>query len=333
MKKNRIYLILVIVLAIIAIFIYFSQSKSTYKKELRDFAVADTASIDKIFLVDKENYEVLLERNDGSWTLNGKYQARQDFVNLLLKTIKRVYVKAPVAKSGMEYIIKNLSTKSTKIEIYQNGELTKTYFIGGPTQDQHGTFMLLKNSSKPFVVSIPGFRGYLSTRYNTNYYQWRSQVIFINKYPDIKSITINNIEKPTQSFKILKSPENNLELVSLNDKKIIPTFDTLALKTFVAHFKNVSFDKFLENTDEVRVKDSVLAAQPMAEFIVENIYNDKITLKTYRRPNYRGLTNDEGEEYPYDLDFLYGITQTNELVLVQYYVIDPLYKELSDFRK
>lgn len=335
MKRTNI-IILTIVIVLTAVAAFFALSQSNYiggKKELRDFAIEDTASVDKIFLVNKQNQQVLLEKIDGVWMLNKEHKARKDFVNLLLKTIHRVYVKAPVANAAMENIIKSLASKSTKVEIYQHGKLAKTYYVGGPTQDQHGTYMLLENSSRPFVMSIPGFRGYLSTRYTTNPYDWRTQEIFNYDYQEIAEVTIKNYENSVQSFKAINNRNNTFELIDLKSNKNISEFDTIAVKKFIARFTNVNFDKFLEGTDEAYVRDSLQNAIPAFEVTVKNINNEENKIFCYRRPNYRKLQADDGSFYPYDVDFLYGlINDKTELVMIQYYVFDPILVELDDFR-
>jgi hypothetical protein len=53
----------------------------------------------------------------------------------------------------------------------------KQYYVGHATQDNTGTYMLLtnpetdKNYEDPFVTHIPGFDGFLSTRYNHRIYR------------------------------------------------------------------------------------------------------------------------------------------------------------------
>lgn len=336
MKKTNIrILIIVTVLGIIAI--YFGLNQSNYiggKKELRDFAIEDTASVDKIFLVNKKNQQVLLERIDGVWILDNKYKARQDFVTLLLKTIHRVYVKAPVANSAMENIIKSLASKATKIEIYQNGELSKTYYIGGPTQDQQGTYMLLENSSRPFIISIPGFRGYLSTRYTTNSFDWRTHEIFNYDYNDISQVQIKNYENSDQSFKAINHGDNTFQLFNYDGTQEIEIFDTIEVKKYISHFTQVNFDKFLEGTEEAYVRDSLQNAIPAFEISVTDTKNELTKVHCYRRPNYKRLLDDDGNLYPYDVDFMYGlILDKSELVMIQYYVFDPILREIDEFKK
>ena len=72
MKNKFIYVAFVILLSL-SLYFYFTKNNSTIKGEYSDFAVEDTASITKIFMADKANNQVLLERSDNSkWLVNGK---------------------------------------------------------------------------------------------------------------------------------------------------------------------------------------------------------------------------------------------------------------------
>ena len=58
----------------------------------------------------------------------------------------------------------------------------KTWYIGSPTQDHTGTYMLLQlgqdKSSKPYVTYKPGMYGTLEVRFFTDWKAWRSPRIF-----------------------------------------------------------------------------------------------------------------------------------------------------------
>ena len=60
-----------------------------------DFAIADTSTVDKIFIADMDGGQVTLTRpTQGSlWDVNGQFKAREDAVNLLLKTFHRARVQ------------------------------------------------------------------------------------------------------------------------------------------------------------------------------------------------------------------------------------------------
>ena len=331
MKKNRINILLIIILIAFAAYLFITNKRGTIPKELKDFAIEDTSTVDRIFMVNKENQQVLLERTNAVWMVNKKYFARNDAINLLLKTLNRIDIKAPVAKSMFETVVGNLAVKSVKVEIYQKGELTKTYYVGGPTKDQYGTYMLLKNSSHPFILHIKGFRGYLTPRYFIDENQWRDRTLFRYGFNQIASVTVEQPANIDESFKVFNLGNNKFKLESLDQSISIRIFDTIKVKQYIAAFKRISFDSFVKYIDEKK-KDSILAASPHYIISLEERNGDIKKLKTFYRPN-DGLLDSKGELLKYDPDHEYAITgDDDELLLIQYYVFHPLFKNLSYFQ-
>ena len=175
MKKNRLAIIMVVLLGFFSFWFIINKQKGTIKETLKDFAVADTASINKIFIADKSGNTITLDRKTaGSWMVNGKYPVRMDVINTLLYTIKRIDIKEPIGKKAQDNVIKRLAAKAVRCEIYQHDKLVKAYYVGTETHDQLGTYMIMMDpetmlpSAKAFVTYIPGFDGYLTTRYFTS---------------------------------------------------------------------------------------------------------------------------------------------------------------------
>jgi len=348
-KSSLVTLVVFILLLVAAIVVFFNkynivrtdvngkqkfrvEEKKGTLKVLRDFAVKDTASVDKIFLADKQNATILLERKDNYWTVNGKYRARRDFIDLLLETIHRVEVAEPVVETKTENVLRRISSDGVKVEIYQNGKLAKTYYVGGVDQGNTGTYMLLEGSSQPFVTHIPGFSGFLTTRYNTSIYEWRDRVVFRYNYSDIAAVSLEYPSQNFQSFRCEKHGDNHFKLFSLPDMQSIPIFDTLAVKSFMSRFKFVGFEAYLDNTIPKHRRDSVLNTDMLCKYTVEDKNGNTRVLKAYHRPNILDQFDDEGELYPYDVERLYGFINNDEdMILLQYYIIDPLTKELNHF--
>ena len=170
-KKQSIIITALVVLATLTIYILLNKKKSTISDKLNDFAVEDTASIDKIFIAEKNGKKALLERTEKGWTVNGKYLARMDGINLLLYTFKRTQLKYPPGEKAKETIIRAIATEGKKVEIYQNGKRTKIWYVGASNPDQMGTFMLLSDPDtdekyeEPAITYISGFEGFLNTRF------------------------------------------------------------------------------------------------------------------------------------------------------------------------
>jgi len=100
---KKILLLLVLLLTLVAIIFYFynTPGKTTLNKMESNFAVADTAAINKIFIADKADSEILLERSaEGHWIVNNKYKVRPGSIQILLETIKRIRPNYPVANAA-----------------------------------------------------------------------------------------------------------------------------------------------------------------------------------------------------------------------------------------
>jgi len=107
MQKNKKFIIAVIVLAILTIALFLTNSKTTFKRELSDFAIDDTSNVTKIFMSDKNNNSLTLTRiKPGKWLVDNKYPGSKANIDLLLGTMLRLQVKETVPKPAMENIIK-----------------------------------------------------------------------------------------------------------------------------------------------------------------------------------------------------------------------------------
>ena len=335
-RKNKILLIVlgIAILALLCIWI-FDNIKSSKRNEFRDFSIEDTASITKIFLVDKNNHSVVLERENNYWTVNKKYKARKDFIETLLETMKDMRVQSPVSESQMDYVLKNLSVEGIKVEIYQNNRKTpaKVYYVGNSDKKGTGTFMILEGSDVPFVLGIPGFSGYLTIRYIPEENEWKERIVFNYNIPEIKQVKIEYPENPENSFIIKRFDNGIYKLSDINGKDVNFECDTLALKEYYARIKFIGFDSFLESSLQQSKLDSLKQITPLNIYTVNDTNGNSRTLKTYHRPNFSQVMEDDGSFYEWDVDFLYGIIEEdNVVVLLQYYILDPIRISKEQFR-
>lgn len=330
--KNKWVYIIFIVLTLIAAIIYFSNENGTIKEELKDFAVKDTASISRIFMVEKDNSKVLLERKESYWMVNNSFIARPDAIKTLLETIASVSVKSPVGKAALPNIIRQLATKSVKIEIYQGSEKIKVYYVGSPTPDEMGTYMVLENSSVPFITFKPGFFGYLSTRYFTDEELWRDNSIFLYSFKDIASVNVKYFSQPEKSFTAINDGNNSFSLNDYNDKPV-NNINNQLVKEFIGNFKKIKCESYISNFSSKRL-DSLLKSEPIAMLSVTNRRGEVNSIKLFLRPNLFQYMDDEGNLLLNDPDAMYGVLKGNKQVVVcQYFVFNPLMKDITYFLK
>ena len=333
MNKNKILYIILLVLAVVTAYFTLNNKKTTLKKNLSNFAIQDTASITKIFIADKQNKYVLLEREGNSWIANGKYYCRKDAIKNLLTTIKDIKVKSPVPRAAFETQVKRIASNGKKVEIYTNNPDVpyKVYYVGGPTGDHQGTYMLLENSATPFIMHLPGFFGFLSTRYFTEERLWRDNSIFRNSYDNIASVKLEYPHDKSKGFIAYNLGNNKFKLTDLNNNEI-QNFDSLQVKMFIGGFQHLGYEAPITNMRKEK-RDSLVNATPENIFTVKlkNGETQKLILHNIHIPE----SEQDKYEQPleYDPDRMYGFFNDTELVTVQTHLLYPITKELQDFRK
>jgi hypothetical protein len=345
-KKNWIFLIVVVLLAIIAAFLAINNKTTTFGSDVKGFAVQDTASITKVFLADKKNRSVLLRKvGIGEWTVNDTYRARMSGIRLLLETMKNLAAKYPVPNKAHNSVISQLAAQSVKVEVYQevyridlfdriklfpHEKLTKTYYVGGATADNMGTFMLMEGADIPFVVHLLGFRGFVAPRYSTFEKDWRDHVVFKTKLYNIREVIVENPEYPSESFKVING-DDQIQLISLLDSRPVLGYDTLRVLNFLTAFNDIRYEALLEDMDRERM-DSITSSIPKEIVTLVDDKGDTTSIKTFFKSNDNQLEDIEGNVYVYDVDRLYALVNDDrDFVLIQYYVFDKILKPLSYF--
>lgn len=330
-QKNKIAIVLFLMLGAIAIWLIMRNNNSTIKQTLKDFAVKDTTSIDKVFLADKKGRSITLEKQSpGKWLVNGKYEARNDAVQTLIYTINKVEVKEPVSKKAHDNIVKKLAAEAVKCEIYSGGKLIKAYYVGSETQDMTGTYMILidlntmQTSAKPFVTYIPGFQGFLTTRYFTEEIGWRDRTVFNYIPPDIKSVRMETPGAPDKSFEVLNLGENLFDIKLLETGKSLKNIDTIAIKQYLSYFQNLNFESF-EVEMSPQQMDSVKQTTPTNIITVTLQNGEKNEVKFYPRKPKNGVTEIDGKKIEFDPDRM-NATMNNgkDFVFVQYFMFGKI---------
>ena len=347
MKKNKFIFVTFVILALIALILWLTQSQTTFRRSMSDFTLNDSSNVTRIFMSDKNNNSVSLTKiSSGKWLVNEKYPAQKLTVEMLLKTMVGIEVQQPVANAAHDNIVKELAVNSVKVEIYQwvyridlfgvirwfpHEKLTKVYYVGGATPSNLGCFMLLENSSEPFIVSLPGFRGFVSPRYSPIEKYWRDYNIFKKTIPEIAIVKVEIPATPDYSYEVRNNGKNKFSLISLTDHSEIPDYDTLKILNFLSGFRNLNYEALLNDMDKAR-KDSILASQPFIIITLTDTAGVSKTIKTYHKQGPEGQTDLQGIPLPYDLDRLYAsVNDGQDFTIIQYYTFDKVLRPKSFF--
>jgi hypothetical protein len=349
MKKNRFIIAVVLILLCVAVFLLLKSRPGTYSRGSEDFAVSDTSNITKIFFSDKKNRNITLTRvNEGMWRVNDKFMAREEGIGIMLKTLLNLSVKAPVPLTARNNVIRRLAAKSVKVEIYQrvyridlfgriqlfpHEKLTKTYFVGDVAQDNIGTFMIMKGSDEPFVTYLPGFRGFVSSRYSTLEEDWREHIIFHHRLPDIANLSMAFGDKPEWSFSIDNPDNRGFKLNAGIGGRPVTDYDTAKVIEFLGSFANVRFESFLNDVDKAK-RDSITSSRPYYQISLTDRLGKTFTVTTFRKLPPGGQVDMHGNPVTYDRERMYALVNDNkDLVFVQFFVFDHIMKPLPYFLK
>lgn len=217
-----------------------NDSKTTVAKTDRDFAIPNIASVHKIFIADRNGQTATLEKKANHWQYNKKWKASPNAIQNLLNTIQKVQLKYIPPNAAVEHIVKDIATNNIKVELYDKvGENLKTYYVGGVTNDELGTYMIMEGSNNPYVTYMPGMEGSLRVRYILDEWKWRDKTLFEENMEDIQSVTMEFPKQKSNSFQLIRQEK---------DFELTPLFETTTNRGTP---KKGQIEKFLRGFDKL----------------------------------------------------------------------------------
>lgn len=335
MKKNLIYLLIFLILLSVAGWLLTENNERTTLEGAANysFTISDTASVSKIIISSKKPEKVELIRSEKGWLVNGEFPARDDAMSILLTTLKRMELRNFVPVRMQETVMKNISALGKKVEIYQNGKLAKTIYVGTPTMDEMGTYMMIKDADAPYAVHIPGFNGFLDTRFFTDPYLWRSRQLFDIVPRNIKEVKMTYPDSLAQSFRIRVFSPDSIYLVKATDNEVVKDINITKAKLYLAAIKNLSYEGAITPSDPIyNRRDSLLSSTPIFRMEVKDIDGKLTTVSGYRIKGERQVIDENDPSTFYDPDRMHGFINGNRMVLLQYYGLSNALKSLAYFR-
>ena len=335
-------LIGIIILLILGLFTWFLLSDSNpFMGDgpiMKDFAIEDTASVDQVFISQANGKQILLTRRGSDiWTINGKYTARPDGIQLILKTLHDVKVLSNVSKSTMQRVIARMASSATKVEFYMNGgdHPEKIWYIGDGTFSRVGTYMLLEKdgvkSSEPFITHMLMERGVLNSRFFADSIVWRDRVLLRTDPKKIKELTVKHKSDTLSSFKLTKLAEGEYQIENL-ESGLKSDADPELVIPFLNSFKS-SYYEYIDLKSSKEHLDSIYSSTPRhyVKILMED--GKEYELKAFNMPVRKGATlGDKPIDYNPERMYVYSSYMQSELhTIVQNLTFDPLVVDMKYF--
>ncbi len=329
MKNLKLYIVLFILLIIAGVF-FFSNNKGTLNLRKSDFSIDSPDDITKIQLSSNQKVLVIEKKHD-QWKVNNKYKATQKYVENLILALNRITVLSPVSKAEKEQVASILKADGILVRVYKNRRTIKEFYVSKPEMNKSNTYMMMEHSADPFITSIPAFKGLLAQLFVVEENYWRNKTIFDYEPQNIENITVEYPQEQTKSFRVINYNDGTFAIQNLSKNVYINNFDVEKVARYFTYYQRIVFDDVVAGLTKNAI-DSVLNSKPFCIISVEEESGAINKVAVYRKPPEKKF-DEFGQKLKFDYDRAYASFNDNkELIIIQYYIFDPLFKEIDYFR-
>ena len=353
-KKNLIYLIVAIVLILVSLFVVLYENNVFSKPGKNNlatdiFAIKDSSKVTKVFLADMHGNQVLLSKSDDGWKINNSVIASQERIESLLSVMMNLSVKTIVPKTMQNTVNTSLSVGGIKVEVYEivpkftlfgikffeKERKVKTYYMGSATQDNVSNFASIVGYDEPYIVHVPGFRGFVTPQFTQFADDWVTRRVFETKITRIQTLESKDFINPEESFKIEKVGPRFFNVYNFQNEKLAD-YDTAKLINMLSEYRNKNFESIHKNVTPAQ-KDSILENNLWKVITLIDVDGKKTEMKTYMMPYYASLLDQQfdnvDETLQWSRDRFYAVVNGDESTLyrMQFYHFDRQMQPLSYF--
>jgi hypothetical protein len=328
MNRKKIIILVISVLAIAGL-TYFAlnlkKESGNSISELIEFNVEDTSTVDKIIITDAFGQKMEVIRDGQNWTDDKGGCITQTNVHFILEALKNIEFKGYLPDNSHKQFIKIMSAQSTKVEIFQEGDWIKTWYIGPAAQDHYGQIMLLEDeelgkSDIPVMMKIKGLQGIIEPRFFADPRKWMCTNIFALSIDKIAQVDVRFYDEPTRSFTV-KKKKNNIEVFQQGKK--LPLKDLSMGYRYLQNYKKIHFDLPNYELNEKQI-DSLKKSQPFATIKVDEVSGKSTKLRLFRIQSEFEQRNEFGNTVNVDMNKFWCELPSGQIVKCQYFVFNPL---------
>lgn len=200
MKRNLLYLGVLLLLAGLTWFFVFREPGTGFSRGEAHFTVKDTNAVTALFLSDMQGNGVKLTRNGKAWTLNDSLRPRPDAISFLLDALAQQVPDQPVPGGFHDAAVRELSANGVKVEVYEGKDKTHCFYVAKNPGSNNVTYMLTEGAKRPFIVKVP-LQGnvFLGVRYMTRLADWMDRHILFAEAP-IEQVHVRYTDSAQYSF-------------------------------------------------------------------------------------------------------------------------------------
>lgn len=339
--KNRIILFSTLLLIVVVVVVLLLRDNSTIEQ---NYHIEEPKSITKVIIDDKDgNHLELIKETDSIWKANNS-PANMKVVDMLLSTLKDMRIREPIAQAARNNIVKQLAASGKTVKIYQDAysinlgfiklfkkeKLTKTIYVGSETQDNMGTYMMLKGEESPCIIYIPRLKGYLSSRFSALEDFWKSHAVFKYNKGEIASLKVEIPNQKNESFSLTKKGEG-FDFTLLESGQKLQAFDTLKVKALLSSCFELNYESVAKNISKLE-QDTIFGKAPAFVLTIKDSKGKENTLKTYSKLHDPTSISENDDDFYriFDVNRCYALhSQNKDTLIMQFFTLDNLLKPAS----
>ena len=337
MKKLLPYIIVFIALIGGVCYFIYQYSPSTLEKKESDFAIKNIDDVTKVRLSDTKGNEVILTKKDKKWIVNGQYEANEMSRGLLFTAIQKVETNYRSPDNAELVVMKDMAVLHNKCEVYINGEdkPCKVYYVGGPTADGQGTYMIMEHDGRmarhSYVTHVPGVDAYLTGRYYPQEEHWRSVWIFRENNEKIQSLKVNYNREKQKSFEIERIAKDSF-VIANSEGQVLEQPKQRFIRQYLDFYDGLSLEQF-ENKNPAR--DTIVPNEPFCTVTMKRMDNTESTAILYYIPvseTTRVQFDEQGHKMLYDIEHFYLLfNDKKDFAKVQFFTWGKVLRSYQDF--
>lgn len=268
-RKNKRSLIVLVVLIIATVTVFFllkKGNKTTIDKTF--FKTVDFESVDKV-RIENERDTIELTFLNSRWRVNNEHPADRSLVTLLFATLKQAEPKREISESLADSIS---GGAGSKVVLYSNGQVVQNFIASG-NDSKTQSFFKDPKSGKIFLMTIPGYRVYVSGIFELTTGGWRDKMVFGSfNWRNFQSLEARFPDKPRENFRVQAEGNGLFGIPGIKT-------DTAKLNTFLDDVSLITVEDYPELP---RLKDSLTQVKPFLNLVITDIANKQHVLNVYR---------------------------------------------------
>ena len=260
------------------------------------------------------------------WLVNGQYIVRQDAIEVILETLYRIRLRNFPQAAAQKTILSAMATYGKRVEVYQGENLVKSFIVGTETPDMLGTYMLMDGYETPVATYLPGFNGYLSSRFFLREDLWRTRELW--PYPgEISAVTL---VYPDSAF--LEVQRNGAQFTLVGGSGSGMPADPMTSQALYKAIHQAQYEGMIIPTDIVWAKkDSIANTQPVARVTVQYSDGEEAEMRLFHIPGGPDILDENGQPEQWDPDRFYALMSDGRFVLTQRYGLQHVLKSFRAF--